>query len=86
MVQPFEDAVKTLEVGKYTKTPVQTQFGWHVIKLDQKRKEPAPVFEEQMADLHNAMVQELFVKVMDDLRAKAKVDIVGAKPAPAPAK
>ena len=85
MVQPFEDAVKTLDVGKYTKTPVQTQFGWHVIKLDQKRQEPAPTFDEQKADLQNAMIQEQFVKVMDELRAKAKVEIVGAKPAIAPA-
>jgi peptidyl-prolyl cis-trans isomerase C len=93
MVKPFEDAVKALEVGKYTETPVQTQFGWHVIKLDGKRKEPAPTFEDQAADIHNAMVQELFVSTMDDLRSKAKVEIVGApadkpadQPAPAPAK
>ena len=45
MVQPFEDAAFALEVGKYTKTPVQTQFGWHVIKLEEKRKQPPPTFE-----------------------------------------
>lgn len=91
MVPPFEEGVKALEIGKYTKVPVQTQFGFHVIKLDEKRKQPAPTFEEQAGDIRNAMIQEVFVKAMDELRAKAKVDIVGAPaapatPAPAPAK
>ena len=45
MVKPFDDAVIAMTVGTYTKTPVQSQFGWHVIKLEAKRKAPAPTFD-----------------------------------------
>ena len=46
MVKPFADAVIAMTVGTYTKTPVQSQFGWHVIKLEATRKTPAPTYEQ----------------------------------------
>lgn len=50
MVKPFEDAVVTMEIGAIS-TPVKTQFGWHVIKLDDARTTQAPSFEEERAAL-----------------------------------
>lgn len=88
MVKPFSDAVKAMTVGTYTKTPVQSQFGWHVIKLEATRKTPAPTFEQVAPQLRQQMVSEAFAAAMQDLRAKAKIEIVqAAQPAPAnPAK
>jgi peptidyl-prolyl cis-trans isomerase C len=80
MVKPFGDAVKAMKVGTYTEKPVQTQFGWHVIKLEATRKEPAPSFEQVAPQLRQQMISELFTKAMQDLRSKAKIEIV---PAPA---
>ena len=45
MVKPFSDAVAGLKKGEYTKTPVQTQFGWHVIRLDDTRPLAPPVYD-----------------------------------------
>ena len=46
MVPEFDKAAFALEVGKYTKEPVQTQFGWHVIKVEDKRAKQPPAFDE----------------------------------------
>jgi peptidyl-prolyl cis-trans isomerase C len=46
MVKPFSDAAAALEKGSYTKTPVQTQFGWHVIMLDDVRESTPPPFDD----------------------------------------
>jgi peptidyl-prolyl cis-trans isomerase C len=45
-VEAFEDAAFGLNVGQYTETPVQSNYGWHEIKLEEKRTDPAPTFEE----------------------------------------
>lgn len=50
MVTPFEDAVKALEVGEIS-APVQTQFGWHVIILNETREQPLPTLEDTRDDL-----------------------------------
>ncbi len=46
MVKPFADALATLEKGATTKTPVQTQYGWHVIQLEDTRSPEAPAFAD----------------------------------------
>ncbi len=84
MVKPFADAVAAMKVGTYTETPVQSQFGWHIIKLEATRKQPAPTYDQVAQQLRQQMVSELFTKTMQDLRAKAKIEIVQtAAPAPA---
>jgi peptidyl-prolyl cis-trans isomerase C len=50
MVKPFEEAVMALEVGAVS-DPVQTQFGWHVIRLNETREQPVPTLDEVRADL-----------------------------------
>jgi peptidyl-prolyl cis-trans isomerase C len=73
-VKPFADALVKLEKGKYTETPVQSPFGWHVIQLDDVRPVAFPAFNDVKQQLQ-AMLQEQEVqKLIRDLRAKAKVE------------
>lgn len=84
-VKVFEDAAFALDVGAYTKTPVQSDYGWHVIKVEEKRKEIPPAFEQQVDGIRQAMVQELFAEERAKLRAAAKIEIVpDAAPPAAP--
>lgn len=73
-VKPFSDAMVKLEKGKYTETPVQSQFGWHVIRLDDSRQAKFPDFNEIKPGLQQRMQETLFDKAVSDLRAKAKVE------------
>jgi peptidyl-prolyl cis-trans isomerase C len=73
-VKPFSDALVKLEKGKYTEVPVQTQFGWHVIQLDDVRQAKFPTFEEVKPQLTERLQEQQFSKMVTDLRAKAKVD------------
>jgi len=73
-VKPFSDAMMKLEKGKYTETPVQSQFGWHVIQLDDVRPAKFPDFNEIKPGLQQRMQEAMFEKTVDDLRAKAKVE------------
>ncbi len=87
-VKPFEDAAFALDVGAYTKTPVQSDYGWHVIKVEEKRKEAPPSIDERADAIRQAMVQELFTAEREKLRAAAKIEIVpdpAAPPATPPA-
>lgn len=73
-VPPFANALLELKKGEYTKTPVQTQFGWHVIKLDDIRALKAPSFDEVKPQLQQRLQQQALKKAVDDLRAKAKIE------------
>jgi peptidyl-prolyl cis-trans isomerase C len=73
-VKPFSDAMVKLEKGKYTETPVQSQFGWHVIQLDDVRPTKFPDFNEIKPRLEQRTQEAMFEKVVADLRAKAKVE------------
>jgi peptidyl-prolyl cis-trans isomerase C len=73
-VKPFSDAMVKLEIGKYTETPVQSQFGWHVIQVDDVRPAKIPDFNEIKPGLQQRMQEAMFEKAVADLRAKAKVE------------
>lgn len=75
MVKPFADAAMALETGAYSKTPVQTEFGWHVIKLEDKRERKAPAFDEMKAELQSEISQEVVNKKVEELRAAAKIEM-----------
>lgn len=76
-VPEFSDAMVKLSKGQMTDTPVKSQFGWHIIRLDDVRDAKLPTFEEltdpQKAQLRNQLAQQKLSKFQDELRAKAKV-------------
>jgi peptidyl-prolyl cis-trans isomerase C len=72
-VKPFADALTKLKKGETTKTPVQTQFGWHVIQLQDERPLKIPTFDEAKGQLVQMMSQQQLQKVVADLRSKAKI-------------
>ena len=74
MVKPFSDAVQQLETGKYTEAPVQSEFGWHVIKLEEKRPTSPPAFESVKAQLGPLVNQKKFETYLKDLVKSAKVE------------
>ena len=81
VVKPFGDALKQLKKGQYTSAPVQSQFGWHVIKLEDTRPVQAPPFEEVKENLRQRMQQQQAEKAVLALRGVAKVDDKSAPPA-----
>lgn len=75
MVKEFEEAAFKLKKGDVSE-PVQTQFGWHVIKLEDKRQKKPPAFDDVKDRIISALVQQKAQEVMQSLRAKANVEIV----------
>ncbi len=73
-VPPFAEAMAKLAKGKYTEAPVQSNFGWHVIQLDDARELKAPSFDEVKPQIIQRMRQMAVEKHILDLRAKAKVE------------
>jgi len=70
----FANAVLNLKKGERTKEPVQTQFGWHVIAVDDIRDLKVPPFDELKPQLQQSLQQQSVKKAIDDLRAKAKIE------------
>jgi peptidyl-prolyl cis-trans isomerase C len=69
-VKPFSDAMVALPKGKFTTTPVQTQFGWHVIEVDDIREAKVPGFDEVKPQLAQRMQGQAVEAYIKDLRAK----------------
>ncbi|MDA0997478.1 MAG: peptidylprolyl isomerase [Proteobacteria bacterium] len=74
MVPEFEKAALTLAPGKYSAAPVKTQFGYHVIKLEERRETKAPSFEETVDQLRTEAAQEIGSAYIENLRAAAKIE------------
>lgn len=72
-VKPFAEALTKLEKGKYTETPVQTQYGWHVIRLDDVRSAQFPAFDSVKQQIHSMLQEREVQKFVGELRAKAKI-------------
>ena len=90
MVAAFAEAAFALNPGEYTKDPIKTQFGWHVIKVEDRRVTPPPTFEESQAEIGQQLAQEFVRDLMANLRDTAEIsrfDLQGnpleAPPAPA---
>jgi peptidyl-prolyl cis-trans isomerase C len=77
MVKPFSDAVTGLSKGAITETPVQTQFGWHVIKLVDSRATKAPPYDKVEDGLERTLQQRKLEQLMLSLKDKAKIEVNG---------
>lgn len=75
MVKEFADAIEKLKVGSFTKNPVKTQFGWHVIKLDEKRKIDPPGFEESKNQVKNILANKAIQSYIQKLQSQAKIEV-----------
>ena len=84
MVPEFGAAVSKLDKGKFTQEPVKTQFGYHVILLEDSKPIEAPPLEEVKPQLTQQLQQQNVKKQLDALKTGAKIEIVGAA-APSPA-
>ncbi len=73
MVPEFQAAVETLDVGEIS-APVQTQFGWHVIKLNDKRTKPAPQLEEVRDQLTQELQQQAIQDHLTSMRETAQIE------------
>jgi peptidyl-prolyl cis-trans isomerase C len=78
MVPEFGAAVSKLEKGKFTEEPVKTQFGYHVILLEDSRPVEAPPLEEVKPQLSQRIQQQNVMKQLDTLKAAAKIEVVSA--------
>lgn len=74
MVKPFADAVAALQPGQMTDQPVQSQFGWHIIKLEESRSAAAPPFEEVKDRVKMFVQRKKLQTYLEDLRKNAKVE------------
>lgn len=73
-VSEFTEALVKLEKGKMTEAPVKSQFGWHVIRLDDVRQAELPRLEEVRPQVLQQLQQQKVAKFQDELRAKAKIE------------
>ncbi|MBW4093794.1 MAG: peptidylprolyl isomerase [Proteobacteria bacterium] len=82
MVPAFADAAFALKPGEYTKTPVHTQFGWHVIQVLGRRRAPAPTFAQAEPALRQQMLKNAVEKAVAKARAAVKVTMVAPPTTP----
>ncbi|WP_336055477.1 peptidylprolyl isomerase [Nitratireductor sp. CH_MIT9313-5] len=75
MVPEFEEAAFGLEAGSYSKEPIKTQFGFHVIKVEDKRNQQPPAFEQVQNQFRSVVFRDLYVEQLAKLRGDANVEI-----------
>ena len=75
MVPEFSDAAFSLESGRFTSEPVKTQFGWHVILVEDRRETAPPSFDEMRQQLAGQLSQERLIAMLEDLRTQDDVTL-----------
>ena len=85
MVQPFSDAAFAMKAGEVSSAPVQTEFGWHLIKVEDRREAPQPTFEEMQEQIEQELSQKVATEILEGLRSAAVIEKfdIGGNPAPA---
>ncbi|WP_282604193.1 peptidylprolyl isomerase [Pelagibius sp. Alg239-R121] len=76
MVPEFSEAAFAMEAGQHSKEPVKTQFGWHVIKVEESRLGEQPAFEDMEADLRSELSRGAYQDIVAKLREGAEIEIV----------
>ncbi len=86
MIPAFSAVAFSLKPGTYSKEPVATEFGWHVILVEDKRERTVPELKDVETPIRNKLSQQALLKVVQDLRAKADVKLfdVDGKPVNGP--
>ena len=74
MVKPFADAVKALKKGEITPEPVQTQFGWHIIQLEDTRDKTPPPFDQVKEQVTNRVIRKKLQAYVEELKKNAKIE------------
>lgn len=75
MLPEFTQAVAKLEKGKYTTAPVKTQYGWHIILLEDVREAPSPTFEEMKNKIEASLSNQRLDKYIKSLKSNTKIKI-----------
>jgi peptidyl-prolyl cis-trans isomerase C len=75
MVPEFENAAFALEPGSYSKEPVQSQFGWHVILVEEKREKAPPAFEQLKEQFRAGLLRDKYFALVKQLRADGDVEV-----------
>ena len=75
MVPEFSEAAFAMEAGEVSSAPVQTDFGWHVIKVEDKRLKPLPTFDEMAPEIRDELSNEAVDSVLTELRGRAAITI-----------
>jgi len=75
MLKPFEDAAFALKVGEIS-DPVQTQFGWHIIKVEEKRTRPLPTFDQVKDTIISQLTSQKAKDTLKQLHDTAKIEII----------
>jgi peptidyl-prolyl cis-trans isomerase C len=84
MVPEFSEVAFRLDKGQLS-DPVKSQFGWHIIRVEDKRDRPIPEFDKVKEQLENYLSRKAQSELVGKLRAEAKIERLDAKPAPGPA-
>lgn len=77
MVPPFSKAAFDLEKGQFTAEPVKTQFGFHIIKLMDRRIAGRDNYDQALSKIRNKLLDKIFDKSISVLRSKAKIELIG---------
>jgi peptidyl-prolyl cis-trans isomerase C len=75
MVKEFEDAAFSMPVGSYSKTPVKTDFGYHVIKVEDKRDAAPPPFDQVQDQVKQLVMRDKYLDLLNQAKASEKVEI-----------
>jgi peptidyl-prolyl cis-trans isomerase C len=75
MVPEFADAAFALQKGEFTQTPVHTQFGWHVIKVEDRRPGKAGPYEQVAPQIAQQLTQQIVAQKLQELRSQGKIEV-----------
>lgn len=76
MVPEFADAAFAMKAGEVSAAPVKSQFGWHIIKVAERRTKAPPTLDEMKSNIQAELSEEAMQKVVNDLRKAAEVEVM----------